>query len=261
MTLPTDMFTEAELHLAYRVANAPINPFPYPHFYVQDIFPPDFYRKLQAMLPDPQAMLPIAQVRPVKGYNERFVMEFGGPQHAGLPEAKRAFWSDFYAMLTAGRFGNVVLGKFGPFVEQRFGRDPNLELYDEALLVQDVTDYRLGPHSDAPHKVITLLFYLPGDDTQRHLGTSMYVPKDPNFRCPGGPHYKHASFDRVWTMPFLPNSLFAFVKSDVSFHGVEPVQDAGCRRWLLLYDMYARVREPANVGDTVAAAPSVKFSF
>jgi hypothetical protein len=38
-------------------------------------------------------------------------------------------------------------------------------------------------------------------------------------------------------MPFLPNTMFAFVKTDHSFHGVEPIADAGVSRYLLLYDL------------------------
>jgi len=38
-------------------------------------------------------------------------------------------------------------------------------------------------------------------------------------------------------MPFLPNTMFAFVKTDHSFHGVEPIVDAGISRYLLLYDL------------------------
>ncbi len=39
-------------------------------------------------------------------------------------------------------------------------------------------------------------------------------------------------------MPFAPNSLFVFLKTDSSFHGVEPVSDPDTRRWLLLYDIF-----------------------
>ena len=256
------MSSNAELHLTYQVANAQLNMFPYPHFYVQDAFPKDYYDTLQAMLPDPQAMLPIGQVRPVRGYNERFVMEFHGDQLEALPEKKKAFWSDLHAWLLGGRFGQICIAKFQPFLDQRFGNDPNLQLYEDALLVEDITDYALGPHTDAPRKVITLLFYLPKDDSQKHLGTSMYIPKDPKFRCPGGPHHPHQDFERVWTMPFVPNSLFAFVKSNRSFHGVEPVTDSDCRRWLLLYDVYSRQQESARASQTNASdQAAVKFSF
>ena len=113
-----------------------------------------------------------------------------------------------------------------------------LKFYDEAYLVEDITDYKSDRTPTASRKVITLLFYLPKDESQLHLGTSIYVPKDRNFRCEGGPHYPFDWFERMATMPFQPNSLFTFVKGDASFHGVEPVRDADCKRWLLLFDVF-----------------------
>jgi hypothetical protein len=237
------MSSDVELHAAYKVANAPLNEFPYPHFYVENIFPADFYATLQAMLPEPADMRPIEQVRPVKGYKERFVLDLGSDQVACLPRSKHAFWQEMRAWLIAGRFSSVVAAKFGKQLNERFGEE-HTEFYDEALLVQDITNYSLGPHTDAPRKVITLLFYLPKDESQKHLGTSLYVPKNSDFACPGGPHYPHDRFDRVWTMPFMPNALFAFAKTDRSFHGVEPIADEDCRRWLLLYDVYLNRPKP-----------------
>jgi hypothetical protein len=237
------MSSDVELHAAYKVANAALNEFPYPHLYVENIFPADFYATLQAMLPEPADMRPIEQVRPVKGYKERFVLDLGSDQVASLPRSKHAFWQEMRGWLIAGRFSSVVAAKFGKQLNERFG-GKHTEFYDEALLVQDITNYSLGPHTDAPRKVITLLFYLPKDESQKHLGTSLYVPKNPDFACPGGPHYPHDRFDRVWTMPFMPNALFAFAKTDRSFHGVEPIADEDCRRWLLLYDVYLHRPKP-----------------
>ena len=37
-----DMASAAELQLLYKTANAPILPFPFPHFFVQDVFPAGF---------------------------------------------------------------------------------------------------------------------------------------------------------------------------------------------------------------------------
>jgi hypothetical protein len=227
----------ADLQPSYKVANAALNVFPYPHFFVQDIFDGEYYAQIQANLPDSNDMLPIEKVRPVRGYDERFVFELKGKQLERLPSAKQAFWRDLQAWLVGGRFGQIILNKFAPFMEQRFG-NAEVSLYDDAMLVQDVTNYALGPHTDAQRKVVTMLFYLPRDTSQTHLGTSIYVPKQATFRCAGGPHYPHEGFERLWTMPFLPNSLFAFFKTDNSFHGVERVADPDTRRWLLLYDMY-----------------------
>jgi hypothetical protein len=236
------MFSNAELHLAYKVANAPISGFPYPHCYVRDVFPAGFYDDMQRHMPDPEAMIPIEEARQVKGYKERFVLELSSENLNTLPKEKKEFWADFANWLLAGRFQQVLMSKFAPALDARFRGMQGIKFYNEALLVQDITDYKLGPHSDSPVKVLSLLFYLPKDDAQAHLGTSIYVPKDINFRCPGGPYYPFDQFTRMVTMPFLPNSLFMFVKGDRSFHGVEPVGDPGTRRWLLLFDIFM---EPA----------------
>lgn len=259
------MFSDVEMQLTYKVGNAPINMFPYPHIYVNDVFPPDYYEKIQQNLPDPQAMIPIEQARPVKGYKERFVMELKDHHLAALPGSKRDFWLDLQNLLVErGNFSNLVFSKFQPFIEQRFQGSPGVEFHAETLLVEDITNYKLGPHTDTPRKVVTMLFYLPRDLSQSHLGTSLYIPNNPEFRCPGGPHHSREHFSRLHTNPFVPNSMFAFFKTDNSFHGVEPVADPDCRRWLLLFDIYVRDPKPAAVQAPAAPAvanPKVNFSF
>jgi hypothetical protein len=260
------MYSAVELALFYKFANAPILGYPYPHFFIQDVFPKNFYAELRRNLPDPSLMIPIEQARPVVGYKERFVLEVGGKHLDMLPEDKRPFWRDFCGWLLSGRFARLALEKFRPWVDSRFENEPESQFYDEALLVEDVTRYALGPHTDSPRKVVTMLFYLPPDLSQSHLGTSIYIPNDPHFRCPGGPHYGYDNFIRLHTMPFLPNSLFVFVKSDHSFHGVEPVTDPDTKRWLLLFDVYVRRNQQvqpvaAAPAEAPAQAPAVKFAF
>ncbi|HZQ13312.1 MAG TPA: hypothetical protein VFB31_10945 [Pseudolabrys sp.] len=253
------MSSDVELALAYNVANAPVRPFPYPHIYVPDVFPSDFYTEIQHNIPDPAAMVPIEQARNIKGYNERFVMEISGQQTQALPAAKKEFWTNFSSWLLSGRFMNLMMQKFGPFLQQRFRGMQGLQFFNEGLLVEDITKYALGPHTDSPRKVLTFLFYLPKDASQAHLGTSIYVPRDGTFTCPGGPHYGFDKFQRIATMPFLPNALFAFVKTDNSFHGVEPVTDPDTRRWLLLYDVY--VRAPAQQQPVAEGQPAANVTF
>lgn len=232
----------AELHLTYTVANAPINPFPFPHCYVPKVFPEDFYAKMLEHLPEPAAMIPIEQARGAKGYKERFVLELNPARLSALPEAQKNFWSDVAAWLLSGRLQEIMMNKFASSLEARFGDTTNHEFWADAMLIQDITDYKIGPHCDSPGKVITMLFYLPSDNSQAHLGTSIYVPKDPGFTCPSGVHHPPDQFNRLTTMPFLPNSLFTFARSDHSFHGVEPVGDPDCRRWLLLFTVYQRTK-------------------
>ena len=66
---------------------------------------------------------------------------------------------------------------------------------------------------------------------------------------------------RLHTNPFVPNAMFVFLKTDNSFHGVEPVADPDCRRWLLLYDIYARVNEASVPVAMPAARRNIRFTF
>ena len=103
--------------------------------------------------------------------------------------------------------------------------------------VRDSSDYRLGPHTDSVTKIMSFLFYLPPDESMALLGTSIYAPKQADFRCSRGLHYRFDRFRLVTTMPYLPNSLFGFVRTGNSFHGVEPITATGICRDLLLYDI------------------------
>jgi hypothetical protein len=85
---------------------------------------------------------------------------------------------------------------------------------------------------------VSLLFYLPPDDSMRHLGTSIYAPRDPTLRCEGTAHHPFERFKRVATMEYRPNTLFGFFKTDRAFHGVDPIADERVERDLLLYNIY-----------------------
>lgn len=261
------MSSDVNLHVLYKVANAPVNLYPFPHIYVSEVFPRDYYRQLREHLPPADAYRTLNTLNSrVSAYypDTRLVMAVKKESIDALAEPVRGFW-DGLARWLLGGFGEMVLAKFGQFLDQRFGDSRAMEYYDEALVVQDYTTYSLGPHTDSPSKVVSFLFYLPPDDALAHLGTSIYVPKDPNFVCPGGPHHPFERFQRMATMPFLPNSLFAFVKTHKSFHGVEPIKESGVRRDLLLYDI--RVQNPPELKQQPqaaaqpAAAPASKFSF
>lgn len=261
------MSSDANLHVLYQIANAPIKPFPYPHIYVQDVFPLDFYRELRAHLPPAEAYRDLKALNRVgAGYPDtRLVMVVTPENVQALPEPSRSFWDGTAQWLLAGPFGQVMTSKFAEFLVQRFGDLSQTRFHDEALLVQDYSTYSLGPHTDSPAKVLSFLFYLPPDDSLAHLGTSIYVPKDPGFTCPGGSHHKFEKFDHVATMPFLPNTLFAFLKTHNSFHGVEPIQETGVRRDLLLYDIKVanapELTQQQPVMTAQAASSASKFSF
>ena len=249
------MFSNAELYTAYQIANAPVRGFPYPHCFVPNVFPPDFYAELQRNLPDPAAMIPIEEARQVKGYKERFVLELHKPEHiATLPESKREFWRNVAEWMVGGnrrqlgRFGQFMMTKFQPFVQNRLKNLSGIKFYDEAYLVEDVTNYKIGPHSDTPVKVITMLFYLPKDDVagaSRHLDLPSQGPELPVRRRTAlsvrvvQPRHHHA----------VPAELAVHVRED---RQLVPRRRAGAR--CRLQALAAAVRRLHGAGADPAAA-------
>ena len=176
------MVSETERHLTSRVTSAPLNADPFPHILVRDAFPGAYYSAMLENLPDPALMRPIGEARHVTGYDERYILGLNDEDLSGLPTRSRDFWRDLASWFVGEKsFTQSVIARFHPQLSARFKGRGTLVFRDEALLVMDTTNYNLGPHSDSPRKVITMIFYLPPDDSRRDLGTSIYVPTEPGF--------------------------------------------------------------------------------
>jgi hypothetical protein len=254
------MSFDVEEFVIYRIANAPIREYPVPHVYIRSVFPDDFYASLRRHWPATDFLVPIDETGNVRRgrYRERFVMPVRGDKIERLPPEAREFWTSFSEWLFKGPLLRALLRKFGEHIGSYNGCDvEQLVCATESLIVRDHTNYSLGPHTDAPFRLLSLLFYCPDDDARKHLGTSLYAPADPAFRCRGGPHYPRDGFHRIATMEYRPNTLFAFVKTDNSFHGVEPVDDADVQRDLLLYDIRANPPAAAEPAQEQASASSL----
>lgn len=207
-------------HLRYKIANATVNLYPYPHFYIPDIFPDDFYATLART------------VAAATDYHEE-PGRYHGRQFANDKMAQEI---DGLRGLLSKSFAHTVMTRFAPQLEEIHKRK-EFSAYFDLRLIRDGRDYFIGPHTDAPWKLVSLLFYLPLYGMYGRYGTSIYVPNDPRFRCAGGPHHDFTDFTQIWTAPFRPNCLFAFVKTANSFHGVPPI-DIDFQRDVLLYNIY-----------------------
>jgi len=237
------MSSDAEQHLHYRIANAAVLNYPYPHFYIPEIFPPDTYEELIATLPEQRFYKRLDETGTVpKGaYPERYVCDLADARRA---EAERRGepgpWSALCGIFEGAAFAHWVLSRFNEAVVERFGQDCELDFEPECRLVRDFSNYAISPHTDSPRKVVSLLFYMPGDDSMKDLGTSIYVPNDPDFRCEGHTHHPFQNFKKVVTAPYLPNSLLGFFKTDRAFHGVERIDRPRTQRDSVLYNIYVK---------------------
>jgi hypothetical protein len=254
------MSSAVEDHVLGRITEAPIKRLPSPHFYIDGVFPEDYYGDLIANMPGDDDFTCLGDTgRVPKGaYRERFVFLPTKDEIEKLPAGKREFWRDLSKWLYGERFFRSMVGKFAQSATTRFaGKLDKVKLTSEVLVVRDRTNYSIGPHTDAPHRFLSMLFYLPPDSSREHLGTSLYMPLDRSFTCEGGPHYEFDKFVKVDTMPYRPNSLFCFLRTDTSFHGVEPIEDADIVRDLILYDV--RIANPSALksSDQEVEAPAL----
>lgn len=202
-------------HVTYRIANAQVKQYPFPHFFVEDVFPWEYYHELVESLP--------AQ----EHYEERG--NYNGRKFSE-PNPER------FDLLRSDQFINTIGYVFREGFKKRFA-GKELSIRTDTRLILDGENYSIGPHTDASWKIVSLLFYVPRDSSLFGLGTSIFVPKDKSKRCAGGPHYKFEEFNKVYTAPFWPNTCFGFFKTDYSWHGVEPIT-IPCRRDILLWNLY-----------------------
>ncbi|MFN0044227.1 MAG: hypothetical protein ACKVSF_13565 [Alphaproteobacteria bacterium] len=234
------MFSDVKRHMLYRIGNAPARPYPYAHFFLEGVFPDDFYAELRRRLPSAAAYTSIAQTgRVTRGaYPERAIFFLADEALGALDAEAARFWRGARELLLDQELMALLIAKFEGAIQKRFADlEGDVTAEPETYLVKDGTGYHIGPHTDAPHRLLSALFYLPADSRWRAHGTSLYLPADRKFTCEGGPHYHPEPFERIATMEYLPNSLFAFAKSDNSFHGVERVEEQGVVRDIVLYDV------------------------
>lgn len=234
------MFASVAEHVIYKIRNAEMRQHPFPHFYIESIFPDDYYQKLRANWPAIADMTCLADTGRVTGnrYRERFILALESEAADKLSATQAQFWRETADGLLGDEFKLNVISAFEPFFPVRFGAMPaRLETSAEALVVRDLSNYAITPHTDIPSRLLSLLFYCPKDDSQVHLGTSIYVPKDPSVALDPNLHYSIDLFTRIATMEYKPNSLFAFLRTDYSYHGVEMITAPDVERDLLLYDI------------------------
>lgn len=214
-------------HVIYQILNTPMNDYPFEHLYVKDVFPKDFYQQILVNLPTTEEYTCIEKLgRVSKGsYLERFLYPLDKEKIENLPQEKKEFWQNFMNMFMGEEFKQVATHLFEDIMQKKFADEPDLKLKWTVDLVRDTINYSIGPHTDSPQKVITFIFYLPEDESHPNIGTSLFAPKDPNYTDSRGYHHDFDLFKMITTMPFMPNTMFGFIRTDTSWHGVAPVKE------------------------------------
>ena len=209
-----------------RLTRAPVLTQPWRHIYVRNVFPDDFYAEMLARLP------PDAAYGDEDDYPHRRLlnpMEYSDP-----------FWREIAMWMASKPYITGLYGRFKEVALERFGDKP-LDIGVNVRLVRDDPAYSLSPHTDVPGKFLSFLFYLPEDDGMKDFGTTIFYPLDEDRVSDGKAWLPFDEFEPVWTAPYMPNTCFAFARTDRSFHGVLPCPDETRMRNALLLNVYAKV--------------------
>lgn len=215
-------------HLMLCIGSADLYKNPFLHVQLRGCFPSDVYRQMMTHLPAPTEYRPLyhQDARQSDGSSARGLLELTQENVSGLPDEQRRVWENVAVAATSPEVKNALFRKLCEPLSQRFGINSqdvtDIPATPRPALCRDVTGYRIKPHCDTPTKIMTMQFYFPADDSQSHLGTTLYENVD-------------REFEPVKTLPFESNSAYAFIPNDRSWHGREPIQsDDGIRNSLLL---------------------------
>jgi hypothetical protein len=245
-------------HFVNRLRDAGVLLDPYPHFCLDNVFPDEYYRELLENLPSSTSYENLYEVTTLKldHFRHRDQRDMNKGWTNNLPSEQKEFWNSFDSWFLGEEMAQAVLETFPDQMRARFGAQwPTVSV--ESQLIRHRPGYFLGPHSDLHTKLVVLLIYLAPDESMAHLGTSLYRPKDPSFTCPNSTHYQFEDFIKVKTAAYKPNSMLAFFRSDVSFHGLEPlvqndVQHSG--RDVIQYVLYDKAAREQQLHERHLAA-------
>ena len=224
---------------------------PFEHKFIKNIFPENFYKTLITNLPHIDDYTPINQTGSVdKNYSpERFIFDLNleninkldKPKQEALIRLVQVFTSPIFFKVVSNEFKKTIQDRINNFSDHEIellGKD-NHKFNIQALLIKDFKKYQLGAHTDTPKKLLTFLFYIPKNDDLINLGTALYSPiagiKEAEEL--GSYHMTKELTDKnfklVKKMPFIPNSLLIFPRTNNSFHGVEEINQEQSERNLI----------------------------
>jgi hypothetical protein len=217
---------------------------PYPLILFRDFFPSDFYARLLQRFPDVERFAGLngdGTRREYALYDER--------SDPGSEEA-RATWGIVRRVLSSPEVASALRTKLdaGFRIRAKGSREAwPIPMFPRPVLYTDLDGYAIKPHADTRRKVLTMQIYLPSDDSQRDLGTAIYKVSPMGVFA-----WKSYGLVKDKTVPFLPNSGYAFVvihpaysllKS--SWHGREAISVPVEKPRLSILNTY--YREPAGI--------------
>ena len=215
---------------------------PYPLICFRDFFPSDFYARLLQRFPD------VDRFAGLNGDGTRREYALYDERSDPGSEEGRELWSIVRRVLSSLEVASALREKLDEgfrIRSKKSGEGWPVPMHPRPVLYTDLNGYAIKPHPDTRRKVLTMQIYLPQDDTQRELGTTIYKVSPFGIFA-----WKSYGLVKDKTVPFLPNSGYAFVVIHpaysllrASWHGREAISVPVEKPRLTILNTY--YREPA----------------
>jgi hypothetical protein len=203
---------------------------PFDHVYMEGVLDPDTYQALLEAMPGTRFYHHLMHRDAMRndGSSTRLRMYLYPELLKKLPREQRRVWLPLAKALCSPQLEVAFKRKFRAALEERFGKAAEkIGMYPIPILLRDQPGYRIGIHSDVPKKAITVQFYLPGDESQRDLGTIFHESD------------RGAGAKRTTKMPFLPASGYAFpVSLTKSWHSATTTEKGDGERVSMMVTYY-----------------------
>jgi hypothetical protein len=236
-------------HMVRRIELTPALDEPFSHIYLEEVLPADIYDLVLHHLPRPDLYAGAAErhYKMGNGGLVRWMYALTPARLTQLNAEQQELWRAIAAALTAPELKKALFARLARDLAFRYSVSDDMasELpgYSRPTLYRETSGFEIPPHPDTRKKIVTMHFYLPGDNSQLDLGTALYRRK--LLGWPFGDWRNR--FEKVKQFSFKPNSAYAFVVNNTltrkSWHGREELPaDSGVRN-TLLNTFYATPRE------------------
>ena len=218
---------------------------PYPLIRFRDFFPSDFYARLLQRFPD------VDRFAGLNGDGTRREYALYDERSDPGSEESRTLWGIVRRVLSSAEIAAALREKLDEGFRiraKRSGEGWPIPMHPRPVLYTDLNGYAIKPHPDTRRKVLTMQIYLPADDAQRALGTTIY-----KISPMGVFAWKSYGLVKDKTLPFLPNTGYAFVVIHPaysilrsSWHGREAISVPVEKPRLSILNTYYRDSAPAE---------------
>jgi hypothetical protein len=203
---------------------------PCDHIYMEDVFNTETYATLLAAMPDRRFYHDLRHRDALRedGSSTRLRMYLYPELLRGLPPEQKRVWLPIAKALCSRELEAALKNKFRAPLEERFGKPvEKIGVYPIPILLRDQPGYKISIHSDVATKAITVQYYLPKDESQRHIGTIFHESNE------------GAGAQKTTQMPFLPASGYAFpVSLTKSWHSAAQTAEADGERVTMMVTYY-----------------------